>query len=125
MVEEFEKALEFGLGAVAVLVASDRLYDVGGTGGDVFVDGDVGIELEFLRQVSGADAAAQGDFPGIRLRLSGEDFQQGGFPTAVAPDKADFFPGGDGKGDTVEKVLVGVGEADLVGREEGGHGGKL
>ena len=74
MVEEFEEALEFGLRAVAVLVAADRLDDISSSGGDVFVDGEFGIELEFLREVSGADSAAEGDFPRVRLGFAGENF---------------------------------------------------
>ena len=121
VVDEVEQVVELGIAALAVFVAADRLDDVGRAGGDVFLHAELGIEFELLRQITDAQGAAQGDFPGVRHLLAGEDFQQRGFAAAVAADHADFLPGGDGEGDAVEQRLVTVGQADFVGGEESGH----
>jgi hypothetical protein len=115
VVDQVEQVGELGLAAVAAFVASDRLDDVGGSGGDVFVDRFFRIEFELLGEVADAEFAAGGDFARVGSVGAAEDFQQRCLAAAVAPDEPDFFARGDGQGDSVEEDLVAVGETDLVG----------
>ena len=121
VVDEVEQVVELGVATLAVFVAADGFDDVGRARGDVFLHGELGIQLELLRQIADAEGAAQRDFPGIRHLLAGEDFEERGLAAAVAADHARFLPGGDGKRDPIQQRLVTVGQANFVGREESGH----
>ena len=107
-------------GAVAFFVAGDGLGKVGDAGGDVFEDGESGVELEFLGEVSDAQFAAEGDVAGVGLGLAGEDLEEGGLSATVPAHHAYFFACFDGKGDAVEKVLVAVGKGEFVSGKEHG-----
>ena len=74
VVDEVEEVGEFFFGAVALFITSDGLGEVGDAGGDVFEDGEGGVEFEFLREVADPQFAAEGDVAGVGLGLAGEDF---------------------------------------------------
>jgi len=102
VIDEVEEVGEFGFRAVARFVAMDGRDDVGGSGGDVFVDRYGGIEFELLGEVSGAEVAAGSDLAGVGLIFAGENFEERGFAAAVAADESDFLTRFDGEGDAVE-----------------------
>ena len=119
VLDEGEQFVEFGFGAVAIFIAGDRFDNICCASGDVVIDREGGIDFEFLREVANAKAAAFGDVAGISLVLIGDDFEEGSFSTAVAPDKADFFASGDGEGDAVEKSFGGRRRGGVRWQKEG------
>ncbi len=92
MIDQMQQVRQFRFAAIAGFIAAHGRDDIGGTRGDVFLHARVRIELELLRQITDAQRAPQRDFARIRHIRAGEDFEQRGFPTAIAADHADFLP---------------------------------
>ncbi len=63
VVDQVEQVGQLGIGAVTVLVATDRIDHASGTGGDVLVGAFFEIELEILRQVTDAEVLPQPFLP--------------------------------------------------------------
>jgi len=82
---------------------------------DVGEHGGFTVEFKFLRQVADTQSALDGEISRVRPFDTGEDFQQAGFATAVAPDQAYFFTFIDGECDAFEQSLISVGEGQFVG----------
>ena len=74
MLNKGEEVCKLGFSAVAIFIARYSRGNVGGTGGDVVVNGESEIEFELLGEVADAEAAAGRDISGVSSVLIGKDF---------------------------------------------------
>ena len=100
----------------------DEIQNVLRPRADVVVNIFRGIEHEILRQVTGHEVALAGDFAAVRMLEAGEQFEERGFATAVAADKADAVTCLNPKRGGVEDGAFVVTYSDLGGGNDGGHG---
>ena len=120
MVDEVQEIGEFFFGALSFFVAGDGFGEIGDARGDVFEDGEIGVEFEFLGEVADAEFTAEGDVAGVGFGLAGEDFEEGGFSAAIAADHPDFLTRFHRESDAVEEVLMAVGEGEFVSGKKHG-----
>ena len=104
------------LGALAGFVAAEPFHDVGGAGFDVLADRLPILQLELLRQVAHAQAAAARDLARVRPERPGEDLEERGLARAVASDEADLLTRRDRQAHALEEPLLAEAQRKSVRR---------
>ena len=87
--------------------------------GDILFDGFSIVQLiAQLVEISNLQIGPQANSPRVRLQFAEQDFQQGGFATAIATDHTNFVTAHDGgrkiAQDVYRRIAVAVSEADVL-----------
>ena len=90
---------------------------------NLFGDGAFRMHGGFLAEIAHPPAGSKSDFRRrgavwVCVFLTKENFEEGGFSTAITSNEAKFLPGGDGEGDVGKKLVCTIALCQVGNRQD-------